>query len=96
MVKLSPSILSADFACLGSELAAMQRDGADYAHNTDRSDDADYTCNAHHPDDARHTVFQRGGHYDQPQYDLCCTGPVRCGDYAGWHIEELVPGHPFR
>ena len=32
MVKLSPSILSADFACLGSELAAMQRDGADYAH----------------------------------------------------------------
>ncbi len=32
MVKLSPSILSADFARLGEEAAAMHREGADYAH----------------------------------------------------------------
>lgn len=32
MVKLSPSILSADFARLGEEAAAMRREGADYAH----------------------------------------------------------------
>jgi len=32
MVKLSPSILSADFTKLGSEVQAMQRAGADYAH----------------------------------------------------------------
>ncbi len=32
MIKLSPSILSADFARLGEEAAAMRREGADYAH----------------------------------------------------------------
>ena len=32
MIKLSPSILSADFARLGEEAAAMHREGADYAH----------------------------------------------------------------
>ena len=32
MVKLSPSILSADFARLVEEAAAMRREGADYAH----------------------------------------------------------------
>ena len=32
MIKLSPSILSADFARLGEEAAAMRREGSDYAH----------------------------------------------------------------
>ena len=32
MIKLSPSILSGDFARLGEEAAAMHREGADYAH----------------------------------------------------------------
>ena len=32
MIKLSPSILSADFARLGEEASAMRREGADYAH----------------------------------------------------------------
>lgn len=32
MIKLSPSVLSADFACLGSEMQALKAAGADYAH----------------------------------------------------------------
>ena len=32
MIKIAPSILSADFARLGEEAAAMRREGADYAH----------------------------------------------------------------
>lgn len=32
MIKLSPSILSADFSNMGAELVAMSQNGADYAH----------------------------------------------------------------
>jgi len=32
MIKISPSILSADFACLGEEIRAIERGGADYVH----------------------------------------------------------------
>ena len=31
-MKLSPSVLSADFSALGNEVCAMQQAGADYAH----------------------------------------------------------------
>ena len=32
MVKIAPSILSADFACLGQEVAAIDKAGADFIH----------------------------------------------------------------
>ena len=32
MIKIAPSILSADFARLGEEVAEIRRAGADYAH----------------------------------------------------------------
>jgi ribulose-phosphate 3-epimerase len=32
MIKLAPSILSADFACLGEQIAEVARAGADYIH----------------------------------------------------------------
>ena len=32
MIKLAPSILSADFACLGDQIAEVARAGADYIH----------------------------------------------------------------
>jgi len=32
MIKISPSILSADFACLGAEIKAVEQAGADYIH----------------------------------------------------------------
>ena len=32
MIKVAPSILSADFACLGSEVEEIRRGGADYVH----------------------------------------------------------------
>ena len=32
MIKIAPSILSADFACLGRELEAIRAAGADYVH----------------------------------------------------------------
>ena len=32
MIKISPSILSADFACLGQEVASMQQAGAEWLH----------------------------------------------------------------
>jgi len=32
MIKLAPSILSADFACLGEQIAEVDRVGADYIH----------------------------------------------------------------
>ncbi|MFN2257979.1 MAG: hypothetical protein ABR516_05825, partial [Desulfuromonadaceae bacterium] len=32
MVKISPSILSADFASLGEDVQAVERGGADYIH----------------------------------------------------------------
>ena len=32
MIKISPSILSADFSKLGSEVIALEKAGADYIH----------------------------------------------------------------
>ena len=32
MIKIAPSILSADFACLGEEIRAIEQAGADYVH----------------------------------------------------------------
>ena len=32
MIKIAPSILSADFSCLGEEVRAVDRAGADYIH----------------------------------------------------------------